>query len=130
MLDKLAAVEARYEELGREMARPELAGDYERLQALAREDSSLEDVVPVYPHLRRLSGTLARRPPAAPRAAPPAASSRKAAPRSSSPSPARRSSRRRPPSMRCRRSCGSPRCPKTPSPLKTGSWGGGAPPGG
>ncbi|HLA19166.1 MAG TPA: peptide chain release factor 1 [Dehalococcoidia bacterium] len=59
MLDKLAAVEARYEELGREMARPELAGDYERLQALAREHSSLEDVVTIYRELRRLNEALA-----------------------------------------------------------------------
>jgi len=58
MLDKLAAVEARYEELGREMARPELTGDYERLQALAREHSSLEDVVTIYRELRRLGEAL------------------------------------------------------------------------
>ena len=58
MLDKLAAIEERYEELGREMARPELTGDYERLQALAREHSSLEDVVTIYRELRRLSDAL------------------------------------------------------------------------
>jgi len=58
MLDKLAAIEQRYEELGREMARPELTGDYERLQALAREHSSLEDVVTIYRELRRLGEAL------------------------------------------------------------------------
>jgi len=58
MLDKLAAIEQRYEELGREMARPELTGDYERLQALAREHSSLEDVVTIYRELRRLGDAL------------------------------------------------------------------------
>src|SRR3990170_193790 len=58
MLDKLAAVEARYEERGREIARPELTGDYERLQALAREHSSLEDVVTIYRELRRLGDAL------------------------------------------------------------------------
>jgi len=58
MFDKLAAVEARYEELGREMARPELTGDYERLQALAREHSSLEDAVSMYRELRRLHEAL------------------------------------------------------------------------
>src|SRR3990170_3616343 len=58
MLDKLAAVEARYEELGREMARPELTGDYERLQALAREHSSLEEAVSMYREHRRLSQAL------------------------------------------------------------------------
>jgi peptide chain release factor 1 len=58
MIDKLAAIEARYEELGREMARPEIAGDYERLQALAREHSSLEDTVSMYREHRRLAQAL------------------------------------------------------------------------
>lgn len=58
MLDKLAALEARYEELGREMARPEVAGDYERLQALAREHSSLEDTVSMYREYRSLTKAL------------------------------------------------------------------------
>src|SRR3972149_5028005 len=58
MRENLAAVEARYEELGREMARPELTGDYERLQALAREHSLLEDVVTIYRELRRLGEAL------------------------------------------------------------------------
>ncbi|MEE8345873.1 MAG: peptide chain release factor 1 [Dehalococcoidia bacterium] len=55
MLDKLAAAETRYEELAREMARPEVAGDYERVQVLAREHSSLEDVVSMYRENRRLT---------------------------------------------------------------------------
>jgi len=54
MLDKLTAIEQRYEHLGREMARPELTGDYERLQELAREHSSLGDVVAMYRDLKRL----------------------------------------------------------------------------
>ncbi len=58
MFDKLAAIEARYEELGREMARPEIAGDYERLQALAREHSALEDTVTMYRQHRRLAQAL------------------------------------------------------------------------
>ena len=58
MIDKLAAIEARYEELGREMARPEIAGDYDRLQALAREHSSLEDTVTMYREHRRLAQAL------------------------------------------------------------------------
>ena len=58
MIDKLAAVEERYEELAREMARPELAGDYERLQQLAREHSSLEETVTMYRQHRRLSQAL------------------------------------------------------------------------
>ncbi len=58
MLDKLAAIETRYEELGREMARPELVGDHERLRVLAREHSSLEDTVSMYHEYRRLADAL------------------------------------------------------------------------
>ncbi len=58
MIDKLAAIEERYEELAREMARPELAGDYERLQQLAREHSSLEETVTMYREHLRLSHAL------------------------------------------------------------------------
>jgi peptide chain release factor 1 len=58
MLDKLAAIEARYEELGREMARPGLVGDHERLQALAREHASLQDTVSMYHEYRRLADAL------------------------------------------------------------------------
>ena len=36
MWDKLEATEKRYQELGEEMARPEIAADYERLQVIAR----------------------------------------------------------------------------------------------
>jgi peptide chain release factor 1 len=58
MLDKLAAIEERYEELAREMARPEVAADYERLQALAREHASLEDTVSMYREYRSLADAL------------------------------------------------------------------------
>jgi peptide chain release factor 1 len=58
MLDKLAAIEARYEELEGEMASPEVAGDFERLQALAREHSSLEETVAMYREHRRLTKAL------------------------------------------------------------------------
>ena len=58
MLDKLAAIEARYEELGREMARPDLVGDYERLQTFAREHSSLQDTVSMYREYRSLTKAL------------------------------------------------------------------------
>ncbi len=58
MIDKLAAIEARYEELGREMARPEIAGDYDRLHALAREHSALEGTVTMYREHRRLTQAL------------------------------------------------------------------------
>ncbi|MEX0801320.1 MAG: peptide chain release factor 1 [Dehalococcoidia bacterium] len=55
MFDKLAAIQARYEELEREMASPEVVGDFDRLQALAREHSSLEDTVAMYREHQRLT---------------------------------------------------------------------------
>ncbi len=48
MLDRLQALVDRYEELTGEMSRPDLASDYERLQALAKERASLEDIVSLY----------------------------------------------------------------------------------
>jgi len=45
MWDRLAATEQRFEELTAEMAKPEVAGDYERLQKLARERAAIEQVV-------------------------------------------------------------------------------------
>jgi peptide chain release factor 1 len=48
MLDKLEAIEQRYEELNRLMAQPEVATDVEKLQSLAREQATLEEVVTRY----------------------------------------------------------------------------------
>jgi peptide chain release factor 1 len=48
MLERLAEIEKRYEELTKEMARPEVASDVRRLQALARERASVEDLVHGY----------------------------------------------------------------------------------
>jgi peptide chain release factor 1 len=48
MRDKLRAIEARYESLTQEMAQPEVLADYTRMQALAKERSSLETVVSLY----------------------------------------------------------------------------------
>lgn len=48
MLDRLAEIEKRYEEITKEMARPEVASDIGRLQALARERASVEDLVSGY----------------------------------------------------------------------------------
>lgn len=45
MWDKLSTIQQRYEELGAEMAKPEVANDYERLQKLAREHSQLGEIV-------------------------------------------------------------------------------------
>jgi peptide chain release factor 1 len=52
MWDRLEAIERRYEELTREMAEPEVIGDYERLQALNKERSGLEEVVNLYRRYR------------------------------------------------------------------------------
>jgi peptide chain release factor 1 len=52
MQDKLRAIEERYEALTAEMAQPDLIADYQRLQALAKERSSLDEVVSLYRALR------------------------------------------------------------------------------
>jgi peptide chain release factor 1 len=52
MWDRLATIEQRFEELTAEMGRPEVAADHERLQALARERASFEEVVTLYRQYR------------------------------------------------------------------------------
>jgi peptide chain release factor 1 len=58
MWDRLAALDTRFEELTAEMARPELATDHERLQALARERAGLERVVTLYREYRQAERAL------------------------------------------------------------------------
>ncbi len=48
MFDRLESIDRRFDELTAEMARPEISGDYEKLQALAKERASIADVVTVY----------------------------------------------------------------------------------
>jgi peptide chain release factor 1 len=48
MFDRLEATEQRYDDLTQEMARPEISGDYEKLQAIAKERASIEQVVELY----------------------------------------------------------------------------------
>ncbi len=48
MLDKLRALEERFDRLTDEMGRPEVAADYQRLQTLAKERAALEQVVSLY----------------------------------------------------------------------------------
>jgi len=48
MWDKLEELERRFEEITRQMADPEVASDYGRLQVLAQEHASLEPVVSLY----------------------------------------------------------------------------------
>jgi peptide chain release factor 1 len=54
MQDKLRALEDRYEALNAEMARPEIAADYQRLTELAKERSSLDEVVGLFRRLREI----------------------------------------------------------------------------
>jgi len=60
MWDKLEAIEKRYREMEAEMSRPEIAGDYERVQALAREHASLQEIIGIVSEYRRLQGALAQ----------------------------------------------------------------------
>jgi len=48
MLEKLALVEERYEELNRMMAAPEVATDHVRLKELAQEQAGIEELVQTY----------------------------------------------------------------------------------
>ena len=45
MLDKLDPVIERYHEIEESMGDPDIAADFERIQALARERASLENLV-------------------------------------------------------------------------------------
>ena len=53
MLEKLAEVESRYLELESLMGDPEIATDYERVAELAKERSSLQDIVDAYRQYQR-----------------------------------------------------------------------------
>ena len=52
MQDKLRSLEERFEAITAEMADPAIIGDYQKLQALAKERASLDDVVSIYRSLR------------------------------------------------------------------------------
>jgi peptide chain release factor 1 len=56
MWERLESLEQRYESLTEEMARPEVASDYEKLQALAKERASLEEVVSLYRRYKDAEG--------------------------------------------------------------------------
>ena len=58
MWERLQSLEARYEEVTAEMGQPEVAADYERLQALARERASLEHVVSLYRRYREVERSI------------------------------------------------------------------------
>ena len=58
MLDRLAGVEQRFEELTQQMGKPEVAADYGRLQALARERAAIEERVTLYREFREVERAL------------------------------------------------------------------------
>ena len=55
MYDRLQGVEQRFDEIGELMARPEIATDHERIQALAKERASIENLVSLYREYRDVS---------------------------------------------------------------------------
>ena len=58
LLDKLAAVEARYEELEALLADPEVTQDYSRVAEIAKERSAIEEVVQAYREYKKLAADL------------------------------------------------------------------------
>jgi peptide chain release factor 1 len=58
MWNRLEAIEKRYQELDRQMARPEIASDMQQLQKLAQEKASIEDLVTDYRKYRATEKTL------------------------------------------------------------------------
>jgi peptide chain release factor 1 len=59
MLESLAAIEARYDEIAQLLADPEIATDYERVAELAKERSDLQDLVETYRRCQSLQHELA-----------------------------------------------------------------------
>jgi len=58
MLDRLEKIEQRYNELARQMAKPEIASDIKQLQTLAQERASIEDIVSKYRDYKKTSKSL------------------------------------------------------------------------
>jgi peptide chain release factor 1 len=55
MRERLEAIEARYEELTRELSRPEVAADHDRLRDLGKQHRELEEIVSVSRQFRKAS---------------------------------------------------------------------------
>ncbi len=58
MIDKLKDIEKRYEELGEQLADPEVVSDPRKLRDLAKERSDLEELVNTYREYRQTTATL------------------------------------------------------------------------
>jgi peptide chain release factor 1 len=56
MRERLEAIEARYEELTRELSRPEVASDHARLRDLGKQHRELEEIVSVHRQYRKALG--------------------------------------------------------------------------
>src|SRR5579864_5908425 len=59
LLDKVARIEARYDELSDLLAQPDVASNPELLQRYGREQSTLAEIVTTYRDLRRITAELA-----------------------------------------------------------------------
>lgn len=58
MLEKLDAAEKRYEELNQLMAQPEVAGDHQRVQSLAKEQAGIAELVAKYREYKECARSL------------------------------------------------------------------------
>ena len=58
MIDKLVLVEQRYDEIDRLLATPEVSMDYTRVQTLAKEQSSIKNLVSLSREYRKVTGDL------------------------------------------------------------------------
>ncbi len=58
MLEKLDAIERRYEELNRLMSQPEVAADYEQVQGLAKEQAGIAPMVSKYRRYKKVALSL------------------------------------------------------------------------
>lgn len=58
MLERLESIENRYTELNTLMGQPEVAADFDRLQVLAKEQSSIEDLVTRYREYKAIIASL------------------------------------------------------------------------
>ena len=59
MLEKLAQIEQRYEEIHDAMVQPDVLADIDRLNTLAKEQTELQPLVDAYRELKRVNGQLA-----------------------------------------------------------------------
>lgn len=54
MLEKLDQIEKRYEELGQQLADPEISANYQRVASISQEQAEIRDIVEAYRHYKRI----------------------------------------------------------------------------